>query len=75
MNSEIQIFCKNMTKLRKKYNLTQKEMAKICGIGVKSISLIEKGILPPRLSAEIIFTVANYFNVSPKDMFLNSPQQ
>ncbi|MBQ3023661.1 MAG: helix-turn-helix transcriptional regulator [Clostridia bacterium] len=67
--SEEMIFCKNVKILRLKNNLTQMEMAHICGIGVKSLSSIEKGIIPPRLSVSILVSISNYFRISPYDMF------
>ncbi len=68
MNEEM-IFCKNVKILRLKNNLTPMEMAHICGIGVKTLSLIEKGIIPPRLSVSILVSISNYFRIRPYDMF------
>ncbi len=69
MRSEIEIFCKNVKLLRENNHLTKKEMAKICNIGTKSLSMLEKGILPERLSASILFSLNEHFNIPLKDLF------
>ena len=63
------IFSQNMKKIRKDTHLTQKEMARRLGISVTSLSKIEMGILPPRLSCSIIFRVHKEFGIHPKDLF------
>lgn len=63
-------FCENVKFLRLKHNLTQKEMAHICGIGIKSLALIEKGIIPERLNVSILFSIMDYFGIHPRDMFI-----
>lgn len=54
----------NVLYLRKTHNITKKEMAKILGIGIKTLSKIEQGILPPRLSVEVLFRIRDYFGIS-----------
>ena len=49
------ILCKNIKYLRRKYKLTQKEMAEICHISVSSLRKIERNELPPRLNTDIFF--------------------
>ncbi len=63
------IFCANVKELRKKNNLSKREMAKRLGIGVKSLTLIENGIIPPRLNCEILFYIRKSFGVKPSDLF------
>ena len=53
----------NILYLRKSNNISKKEMAEILGIGISSLSKIEKGILPPRLSVEILFKIKNCFGI------------
>ena len=65
------IFFENIRYLRKKHRLTQKQMAEILGIGIKSLSLIERGILPPRLSGAVLLRAEEYFKIPLKDMFLH----
>ena len=61
---EQQVFCKNILLLRKKHRLSKKEMAQLLGIGISTLGKIEKGELPPRLSASIVFRVYEHFHVS-----------
>ncbi len=65
----VENFCNNVTMLRKKNNLTQKEMAKICKIGVKSLSLIEHGTLPQRISADVLFSIQRHFQIPVHKLF------
>lgn len=65
----IYIFLDNIAWLRKKHNLSKKDMAALLQIGVGSLTKIEKGELPLRLSTEVLFRVSNIFHVAPKDLF------
>ncbi len=71
MNKDIYIlnFCNNVKRLRKQSGLSKQEMAKILGIGTKSLSMIEQGTLPKRLSVDITFKIYKNFGVNPKDLF------
>ena len=53
----------NILYLRKRHNITKKEMAKILGIGIKTLNKIEQGILPPKTSVEILFKIHNHFGI------------
>lgn len=68
--NETEIFGKNIVYLRKSNNLSKRKMAEILGIGVKSLEKLENEILPPRLSAEIVFNIYDKFGVLPKDQFI-----
>ena len=63
-------FSENIKCIRKKAGLNQKEMARILGIGVSTLSKIEKGVLPPRLSCSVLFRLQQRFGVHPKDLFV-----
>lgn len=69
LEKEMAIFCENMRILRAIHHLSQKEMAKKIGIGVKSLSFIEHGNIPPRLSTEIVWQVSKCFDISPSALF------
>ena len=66
---EIAILCHNIRQLRRKENLSKREMARKLAIGEYSLTKIEKGILPPRLSCEIIFQIDKEFGIRPKELF------
>ena len=68
-------FCQNMKYLRQKKSLSQKEMAKILNISVKTLAKIESGILPPRLNANIIGAIRVTFNVPPTVIFSSKFQE
>ena len=68
-DKEIMNFCCNVKRLREDNNLTKKQMAEICGIGIVSLNKLEQGILPPRLSAYMIIGIYNNFGIMPSDLF------
>ena len=72
--TEIMFFCENIKALRKINNLSKKEMAKLIGIGTKSLTLIENGRLPPRLGCDVLFEIQKNFGIAPKTMFSENMQ-
>lgn len=68
-DAELLYLCRNIKYLRNVHKISKKEMASILGIGVKSLRLIEKGIVPSRLSSEVIFNLHKNFGVKYSDMF------
>ena len=66
---EARIFGNNLKRIRKDNGLSMKAMSKKLGIGVKSLSLIEKGIFPPRLSTDILLKIHSEFGFLPSEMF------
>ena len=67
-SDELKILIHNITYLRKKYGISKKKMSELLGIGIKSLNKIEKGEVPPRLSANVIFNIWRYFHIRPKDL-------
>lgn len=68
-DNEIIIFSRNLRFIKGKYKLTQKQMAKICGIGVPSMSKLLNNQLPPRVGVECLFRLSYYLNIDIKDLF------
>lgn len=73
--TERAIFLENLTALRKKYNLTQKQMAQTLGIGIASWRMIERGEMPPRLSAKVVYRAAEAFGVVAAALFEDHEKQ
>ena len=69
MKCEFQYFCKNVKRLRDEHNLSKKQMAKIMGVGTKTLTSIENGVIPPRASADIIFKLCDYFCINAQELF------
>lgn len=67
---ETKRFCENIKELRKVNGLSQKEMAQKLDISVKSLSMLEKGTIPPRLSMSIVIKIHKSFGVKPAQMFV-----
>ena len=63
------LFCYNVKRLRDEHNLSKKQMAKIMGVGTKTLTSIENGAIPPRASAEIILKICDHFSISPQKLF------
>ena len=68
--SQIHFFCMNVKMLRGKHMITKKDMSIIMGISVKTLDKIEKGILPPSLSCDVIFRISKVFKISPSALFV-----
>ena len=62
-SNEIQIFCKNIRFLRAKNGLSKRKMARIMGIGVRSLQQIEAGSLPPKIGSHIFFRLHDAFHI------------
>ena len=56
----------NIRRLREKYQLSQKDMARIAGATNKAVSTWEKGTREPRMGA--IQAIADYFNLRKSDI-------
>lgn len=71
LNEEIQkeylIFCHNIKWMRVHRKLSKKKMAKMLEIGVGTLTKIENGMLPPRLTVEIFFNFQHCFGIHPVD--------
>lgn len=63
--------CHNIAYLRRKHGLTQKEMALTLGIGVKSLSSIERGSIPKNLSVLHLYFLAWLFGVSVRSLLVS----
>jgi len=52
--------------LRKRYGVSQREVALALGVSESQIRFIESGRVNP--SAELLFKMARYFNTSPEEL-------
>ena len=70
MRSELSIltFCANIKKLRIKENLSKTKMCKILKISTLSLKSIENGILPKRISCNVLLRACVYFNLKADDI-------
>ena len=68
-SKEFLFFSQHIRRIRIENRMTQKEMANRLEIGVRTLSMIERGILPGRLSCEILFRVQEQFGIHPRDLF------
>ena len=69
ISEECRIFLSNLTCLRQKHNLTQTQMANILGIGITSWRSIERGVMPPKLSAAVVYRAADAFGIPAARLF------
>jgi len=67
--SDVQILCQNIKYLRREHELSKGEMAHILGVGIRTLNDIERGILPPRISCEMLFRIQHHFGISPGQLF------
>ena len=68
-DTEFVIFQNNIKFLRKKENLSKKDMAKLLQISVNSLNKIESGIMPERFRIGIVFRIQQVFGVLPREQF------
>ena len=68
-SSEIARFCSNIRALREREGLSKAAMAKRLHIGVRTLTRLEHGELPPRLDCCIIFAICDEFDISISDLF------
>lgn len=61
-------FTQNIAWLRSCHHYTKAEMAARLGIGVSSLTKIESGLLPKRLSANVILRIKEQFGIEPHDL-------
>lgn len=62
-NTELSILCHNVKAIRQEHKLSKAKMAKILGIGVHTLTLLEKGIIPERLSSKFLFSFEKPFGI------------
>ena len=61
-DKELMCFCQNIRYLRKKHNLTQKQMATLLGIGIQTLRMLEKNIVPPYLRCSVLYQIYLHFH-------------
>ena len=64
------VFCQNIKRLREKNRLSKRQMARILHIGTKSLTMLENGIIPPRMDVAVLIYISSYFRVRPDMLFL-----
>lgn len=69
IEEECNVFCENVKYLRNKLQLSKKDMARLLGIGVKSLAKLEAGIIPPRLSATVVWNLSCSLGLRPHQLF------
>lgn len=72
IDNDIQLltFCRNIRYLRSHHCLSKTKMARILGVGLKTLSSLEQNIIPPRLSTDVIWRASEYFRLAPHLFFL-----
>ncbi|MBE6948677.1 MAG: helix-turn-helix transcriptional regulator [Ruminococcaceae bacterium] len=67
----LKIFCKNVKYLRITNNLSRRTMAKKLGVGVITLMLVEKGIVPKWRGANTLILIHRHFGILPSEMFID----
>ena len=66
---EIVVFCQNIKKLRESHHLSKRSMASKLGVGIRTLTSIESGVLPPRVGCSVLKNIHEQFGILPKNMF------
>ena len=61
-------FLYNITLLRRMFGYSKKKMAYILGISIGTLTKLESGVIPPRLSAEIFIRIYSAFGIKPSTL-------
>ena len=67
-DKDIEILTKNIKWIREKNDISKKKMSEILNIGIKSLNKLEEGILPPRMSAKVLFRLQEKFKIPVCDL-------
>lgn len=62
--TEIEIFMKNISTLRKRHNLTKQEMAERIHVSERQLDLIESGEWPAEIEVEVMVYIQRHFGIS-----------
>ena len=71
VQEEMTVFCNNVKRLREGQGLTRKEMAARLGVGVGTLTRLETGEIPPRLSVSVVCRISREFNIHPRELFMD----
>lgn len=71
MSSFINYFSDNIYYLRKLHNLTQREMARILGVSVGTLSRLEKGDDTVRVYGRIVLRICERFGVTAEELLVS----
>lgn len=63
-DKQLPIFCENIRCLRRKHGLSKAAMARILGVGVKTLAALEQGAPSPRLGSSVLLKAGDYFQIS-----------
>ena len=69
--NEVKTLCENIRELRLKNNLSKRATCKALKISTHTLSMIEKGVLPPRMKCETLVRACHLFGITVKDIFEN----
>lgn len=63
-HGELEFLGQNLTYLRKENGISKQELADIMGVGLWTVTKLERGELPPRMKVEALFRIQHRFGVS-----------
>lgn len=66
---QLENFAHNVTWLRQYYGISKKRMAQLLKISINSLTRLESGEVPPKMSALILLHVYKHFGIRPSDQF------
>lgn len=70
IENELLNFCRNVRQLRVSSGLSKAQMARLLGISPKTLTSLEQGIFPPRMSCKVLGNILLYFHVPACKMFI-----
>ena len=68
MNTVQKNFCKNIKALRRKYGLTEKQMARILKLSEEAMDALERGEITSEVDSGTLFLIYGYYGILPSQM-------
>lgn len=66
---------RNISILRQRANLSKKDMATLLHISTHSLTELENGKMPPRMSYEVLLHIYEHFHILPNTMPFEPPDK
>ncbi len=70
-SKELRTFMKNVAWLRTHYGLSKKDMAKLLGVSVMTLTRIERGQFPSQLHISVMYNIQRHFGVRISNQFVD----
>lgn len=68
MNKVQENFCRNLKALRRKYGLSERQMARILKLSDEAIAALAQGEIPAEVDIGTLLLIYGYYGITPSQM-------